>query len=164
MSGSAQSTGGRLKGTGKLSGRLGTRLLVNLLLTSFLALNLAAQENSRRNPSDSAFSPELIRQLITIRDAALADDYAFRQVAHLTENIGPRPSGSAQAQQAAQYVADEMRKLGLEVRLEEVKVPHWVRGAETAELVEFPGQAPRTSQKIVVTALGGSTATAGRRV
>jgi Zn-dependent M28 family amino/carboxypeptidase len=129
------------------------------LLLSFLALNLMAQNASRPNSSDSAFSPELIHELITIRDAALADDYAFRQLAHLTENIGPRPSGSVQAQKAAEYVAEEMRKLGSEVRLEEVKVPHWVRGSETAELVEFPGQAPKTSQKIVVTALGGSTAT-----
>jgi Zn-dependent M28 family amino/carboxypeptidase len=97
--------------------------------------------------------------LTSIRDAALADDYAFKQVAHLTENIGPRPSGSAQAEQASRYVADELKKLGLEVRLEEVKVPHWVRGTETAELVEFPGQTPKTAQKIVVTALGGSTST-----
>ncbi len=138
---------------------MGSKVLPILLLGSFLALNLMAQSASRPNSSESAFSPELIHDLITIRDAALADDYAFRQVAHLTENIGPRPSGSAQAQQAAQYVAEELRKLGLEVRLEEVKVPHWVRGSETAELVEFPGQVPKTSQKIVVTALGGSTAT-----
>jgi len=142
-----------------LRSRIGSKVLPILLLGSFLALNLMAQSTSRRNSSDPAFAPELIHDLITIRDAALADDYAFRQVAHLTENIGPRPSGSAQAQQAAQYVAEEMRKLGLEVRLEEVKVPHWVRGSETAELVEFPGQVPKTSQKIVVTALGGSTAT-----
>ena len=138
---------------------MGSKVLPILLLGSFLALNLMAQSASRPNSSESAFSPELIHDLITIRDAALADDYAFRQVAHLTENIGPRPSGSAQAQQAAQYVAEELRKLGLEVRLEEVRVPHWVRGSETAELVEFPGQVPKTSQKIVVTALGGSTAT-----
>ena len=138
---------------------MGSKVLPILLLGSFLALNLMAQSASRPNSSDSAFSPELIHDLITIRDAALADDYAYRQVAHLTENIGPRPSGSAQAQKAAQYVAEEMRKLGLEVRLEEVKVPHWVRGSETAELVEFPGQVPKTGQKIVVTALGGSTAT-----
>jgi carboxypeptidase Q len=138
---------------------MGSKVVPILLLGSLLALNLMAQSPSRPNSSDSAFSPELIHDLITIRDAALADNYAFRQVAHLTENIGPRPSGSAQAQQAAQYVAEEMRKLGLEVRLEEVKVPHWVRGSETAELVEFPGQVPKTSQKIVVTALGGSTAT-----
>ena len=148
-----------MKGRRKLSGRIGSRLPAILLLITFLDPNLTAQGTSRPNPSDSAFSPELIHDLITIRDAALADDYAFRQVAHLTENIGPRPSGSAQAQQAAQYVAEELRKLGLEVRLEEVKVPHWVRGGETAELVEYPGQVPKTSQKIVVTALGGSTAT-----
>ncbi|HKN35443.1 MAG TPA: hypothetical protein VJX16_19545, partial [Terriglobales bacterium] len=52
-----------------------------------------------------------------------------------------------------------MRKLGLEVRLEEVRVPHWVRGVETAELVEFAGKVSGTTQKIVLTALGGSTAT-----
>ena len=138
---------------------MGSKVVPILLLGSFLALNLMAQSASRSNSLDPAFSPELIHDLITIRDAALADNYAFRQVAHLTENIGPRPSGSAQAQQAAQYVAEELRKLGLEVRLEEVRVPHWVRGSETAELVEFPGQVPKTSQKIVVTALGGSTAT-----
>jgi carboxypeptidase Q len=40
-----------------------------------------------------------------------------------------------------------------------VKVPHWVRGAETAQLVEYSGQAPDTTQKIVLTALGGSAAT-----
>ena len=49
-------------------------------------------------------------------------------------------AGSAQAQQAVEYVAAEMRKIGLEVTLEKCTVPHWVRGAETAELVEFPGQ------------------------
>ena len=38
-------------------------------------------------------------------------------------------------------------------------VPHWVRGEETAALVQFPGQAPNTTQKIVLCALGGSVAT-----
>jgi len=103
--------------------------------------------------------PALVEELTALRDAALADDYAYRQAAHLCESIGPRPSGSAQAQRAVEYVADELRKLGLEVSLEQMKVPHWVRGAESAQLVEFPGQSPGTTQKIVVTALGGSTAT-----
>jgi hypothetical protein len=52
-----------------------------------------------------------------------------------------------------------LRQLGLDVHLEEVKVPHWIRGAETAELIEYPGQAPGTTQKVVLTALGGSTST-----
>ena len=105
------------------------------------------------------FPPQLLEQLAAIKVAALGDDYAYQQVAHLTENIGPRPSGSAQANAAADYVAGELRKLGLEVQLEEVKVPHWVRGSETAELIEYPGQVSGTAQKVVLTALGGSTAT-----
>jgi carboxypeptidase Q len=126
-------------------------------------LQAVAQDRPRRSHDTAAgrtaLPPQLTAELVELRDAALADDYAYQQVAHLTENIGPRPSGSPQARQAAQYVADELRKLGLEVRLEEVKVPHWVRGEETGELVEFPGQTPKTAQKIVVTALGGSAST-----
>jgi carboxypeptidase Q len=105
------------------------------------------------------FPPQLLNELAAIKEAALADDYAYRQVAHLSENIGPRISGSPQAQAAVEYVAAELRQLGLEVQLEEVKVPHWVRGAETAELTEYNGQVPGTTQKIVLTALGGSSAT-----
>ena len=58
-----------------------------------------------------------------------------------------------------EYVAAEMRALGMEVTLEPVMVPHWVRGEETAALVGFPGQADGTTQKIVLTALGSSVAT-----
>src|SRR5579864_8920771 len=105
------------------------------------------------------FPPQLLDELAAIKAAALADDYAYRQVAHLTENIGPRPSGSPQAKAAVDYVASELRQLGLDVQLEEVKVPHWIRGAESAELVEYPSQAEGTKQKIVLTALGGSTST-----
>jgi hypothetical protein len=38
-------------------------------------------------------------------------------------------------------------------------VPHWLRGEETAVLIEFPGQAQNTTQKIVLCALGESVAT-----
>ena len=106
-----------------------------------------------------ALSKELIEQLQSVRDAALTSDYAWNQLAHLTENIGPRPAGSPQAQAASEYVAAEMRKLGLDVHLEEARVSHWVRGEEKAELVEFPGQPPQVTQKIILTALSGGTAT-----
>lgn len=131
------------------------------VLILLLRLNLAWGQHRREPGAEKgpALPPQLTAELVKLRDAALADDYAYRQVAHLTENIGPRPSGSEQAQKAAEYVAEELRKLGLEVRLEAVKVPHWVRGAESAELVGFPGQTANTTQKIVVTALGPSTAT-----
>ena len=111
-------------------------------------------------PAEPApFSPELVHNLEALRDAALGSDYAYHQLAYLTENIGPRPTGSAQADAAAKYVAQTMRAVGLDVKLEEVTVPHWVRGVETAELVAWPDQTAGTQQKIVVTALGGSTST-----
>ncbi|MGB9072975.1 MAG: M20/M25/M40 family metallo-hydrolase [Terriglobales bacterium] len=110
-------------------------------------------------PPSSRIGPDLLRELRSVRDAALSSDYAWHQLAHLTENIGPRPAGSPQAQAAAEYVAAEMRNLGIDVRLEEASVSHWVRGEEKAELVEYPGQAPQTTQRIVLATLSGSSAT-----
>jgi carboxypeptidase Q len=143
---------------------------MRLLIAAFFLVATLAFAQTQNPPKSSyendepvtqvkQYPPELVSELIALRESALADDYAYRQVAHLTENIGPRPSGSPQAQAAVDYVAEELRKLGLEVRLEEARVPHWIRGVETAELVEFPGQAAGTKQKVVLTALGGSTPT-----
>ena len=101
----------------------------------------------------ASWDAETLGQLKQLQKASLADDYAYEQVAHLADNIGPRPVGSPQAAAAVEYVAAEMRKLGLDVHLEKVSVPHWVRGEEHAELVSYPGQVPGTNQKIVVTAL-----------
>jgi carboxypeptidase Q len=142
-------------------------LFCSLTLTPAISQNpqpapvtaLFAPESQASPAQRENFPPPLLEQLATIKAAALQDDYAYHQVAHLTENIGPRPSGSLQAKAGVDYVADELRKLGLDVHLEEVKVPHWVRGAETAQLIEYAGQAPGTTQKIVLTALGGSTST-----
>jgi carboxypeptidase Q len=106
-----------------------------------------------------AFPPQLRGELAQIRDAALQDDYAYRQLEHLTDSIGPRPTGSPQADAAVHYVADELRKLGLEVHLESVTVPRFLRGNDSAELVEYPGQVAGTTQKIFITALYGNVPT-----
>jgi hypothetical protein len=107
----------------------------------------------------SAFPPQLRSELVQVRDAALQDDYAYRQLEHLTDSIGPRPTGSPQADAAVHYVADELRKLGLEVHLEPVTVVRFVRGNDSAELVEYPGQVPGTTQRIYITALYGNSPT-----
>src|SRR3954451_6009228 len=109
--------------------------------------------------SPRSMSAQTIAEIKQLQAAALTSDYAYRQVAHLSNNIGPRLTGSAQAAKAVEYVSSELRKLGCEVALEKVTVPHWVRGEETAALVQFPGQASNTTQKIVLCALGGSVAT-----
>ena len=105
------------------------------------------------------FSAQTLADLKRLQQAALNSDYAYRQVAHLANNIGPRLSGSAQAQKAVEYVANELKGIGCQVQLEKVMVPHWVRGEETAALVQFPGQTENTTQKIVLCALGASVAT-----
>ena len=111
------------------------------------------------SPTPELYSAATLDELAALQKAAVASDYAYRQVGYLSNNIGPRLSGSAQAEQAVQYVASEMRKLGLDVRLQKIMVPHWVRGEEHAELVEFAGMAPGTMQKVVLCALGASIAT-----
>src|SRR5471030_646732 len=97
--------------------------------------------------------------LAQIRDSAMKSDWAYERLADLTDLVGPRLSGSAGAAAAVEQVAAAMRKLGAKVTLQPVKVPHWVRGAETAELVDYNGRPAGITQKIVLTALGGSGAT-----
>jgi carboxypeptidase Q len=118
-----------------------------------------SRSNASPSPTPAVFSPQTLSELKQLQKAALESDYAYRQVAHLANNIGPRLSGSAQAAKAVEYVASELKALGCNVQLEKVMVPHWVRGEETAALVQFPGQAQSTTQKIVLCALGASVAT-----
>ena len=111
------------------------------------------------SPTPIVFSSQTLAELKRLQQAALGSDYAYKQVAHLANNIGPRLSGSVQAQKAVGYVAGELKAIGCEVQLEKVMVSHWVRGEETAALVQFSGQAENTTQKIVLCALGASVAT-----
>jgi carboxypeptidase Q len=75
-------------------------------------------------------------------EAARTDSLAHERLRHLCDSIGPRLSGSKAMEEAVRWTADLMRKDGLDsVRIEPVMVPHWVRGAESATLVE-PREAP----------------------
>ena len=129
-----------------------------IILALFLAGILTARAQDP-TPAPAPYSEQTLADLARLQQAALQSDYAYRQVAHLANNIGPRLSGSPQAQKAVEYVAAELKALGLDVALEPVLVPHWVRGEEVAALTEYPGQATGTTQKIVLTALGPSIAT-----
>jgi carboxypeptidase Q len=130
-----------------------------VLLGTALSQAQQVSPGSTMSPSPTAtplvFSAQTLADLKRLQQAALTSDYAYRQVAHLANNIGQRLSGSAQAAKAVEYVAAELKGLGCEVQLEKAIVPHWVRGEETAELTLFPGMAENTTQKIVLCALGG---------
>jgi carboxypeptidase Q len=124
-----------------------------------LLCTIAAAALRAQTPTPIVFSTQTLADLKRLQQAALSSDYAYRQVAHLANNIGPRLSGSAQAAKAVEYVASELKSIGCEVQLEKVMVPHWVRGEETAALIQWPGMADNTTQKIVLCALGGGVAT-----
>lgn len=123
------------------------------VLLAILASGIISTINAQTNAAAWAASTvDAMRQLQT---TALRDNYGYERLAHLSDNIGPRPVGSLQAAAAVDYVAGELRALGFDVRLEKVRVPRWVRGDDHAELVAYPGQVPGTTQRVVVAALGG---------
>ena len=129
-----------------------------LLFCLALALSYSALAQVP-TPTPLLYSDSTIAAMSRIQQAALQSDYSYNQAGYMANNIGPRLSGSAQAARSVEYVAAEMRKLGLDVRLQKCMVPHWVRGEEHGELIEFEGMAAGTVQKVVLTALGGSIAT-----
>ncbi|WP_288424165.1 M28 family peptidase [uncultured Spirosoma sp.] len=97
----------------------------------------------------------------TIYDEALSHGKSYDWLRHLTKQIGPRLSGSDGAQKAVDWTKQIMEKEGFDrVFLQEVMVPHWVRGAKEEAYIH------NGKQKVTVpiAALGGSVATAPKGV
>src|SRR5438477_485598 len=68
---------------------------------------------------------------------ATADSAAWQRLARLTDDYGSRMSGSASLERAIDWIVSEMKRDGFEdVHAEPVMVTHWVRGTESAELIE----------------------------
>lgn len=95
-------------------------------------------------------------QAHTLRDRALIDNTAYQLVTSLTTEVGPRPAGSAADARAVAWAMGKFRALGYDkVYKEPVTFPVWRRVAESASVVS------PFSQRLVITALGGSTGTNG---
>ena len=109
----------------------------------------------------SAQQPQSTAWLDPHRDAAsrllgeaLASDFAWQRLAELGDTFGHRLSGSKALEDAIDWAVAQMKKDGLDnVRKEPVKVPHWVRGKESLEIV-----APYPSA-LVMLGLGNSVGT-----
>lgn len=86
--------------------------------------------------------------------AAQADDFAWRRLAELTDTHGHRLSGSENLNRAIQWAVTTLKADGLaNVHTERVMVPRWVRGQESAVIVDPP------EHPIAMLGLGGSVAT-----
>ena len=115
-----------------------------LLMLLFCATSLPAQSIPQQY---SAAADRLI-------GAATADSTAYRRLAELTDRFGPRFSGTENLERAIDWILERMKEDGLDhVRGEPVLVPRWVRGRESAELIE-----PRRAA-LPMLGLGGSIAT-----
>src|SRR5579864_393493 len=87
-------------------------------------------------------------------DAALADNGGMDKLAYLCDRIGNRLSGSPGLEKAIAWAAAQMKQDGLvNVVTPAVKVPHWVRGNESASLVE------PVNKPLSILGLGGSVGT-----
>jgi carboxypeptidase Q len=85
---------------------------------------------------------------------ATGDTFAWRRLALLTDTHGHRLSGSPQLERAIEWAVAEMKRDGLEnVHTEKVMVPKWVRGNESADMLE------PVPHQIVMLGLGNSVGT-----
>lgn len=100
---------------------------------------------------------EIEPTLEKIYKTALLDGESYPWLAHLSNQIGGRLSGSLNAQRAVEWGKEELDALGLDrVWLQPVMVPKWIRGTfEYANIETSPGN----TINVPVCALGGSVAT-----
>ena len=106
-----------------------------IVLVVLAPAHLAAQPRRAAPPTplQREYQPAADRILA----AALADSAAWNKLAELTDGFGHRLSGSESLERAIDWVLARMKAEGLEnVRGEPVMVPRWVRGHESAELLE----------------------------
>jgi carboxypeptidase Q len=94
-----------------------------------------------------------------VYDEALLRGKAYEDLRQLCKDVGPRLSGSAEAQMAVEWSERKMKSYGFDkVYLQEIKVPHWERGTkESAWLRLENGELI----KLHLLALGGSIGTNG---
>lgn len=145
-------------------------LLLLVLVSTLICLPLFASQNPATPPppqrpqAQASPSPPLPPPTVSIDNyraaagriigAALVSDHAYKRLAHLTDHIGHRLSGSKNLERAIEWALAEMKRDGLDnVRGEKVMVPHWVRGEESLEMIT-----PRPV-KLAMLGLGNSVAT-----
>jgi carboxypeptidase Q len=128
-----------------------TRQNVFCIAAAVLAMAVASHAQSRSGANWIERYRENADRLIK---AATADDFAWQRLAELTDTYGNRISGSDNLTRAIAWAAETMKKDGLEnVHTEAVMVPRWIRGAESAEIVDPP------RHEVSMLGLGGSIAT-----
>ena len=120
---------------------------VRYLAAALLAVSLCAQSTGTFTESYRQTADQLIR-------ASLTDQGGMEKLSFLCDRIGHRLSGSPELEKAVAWAAAQMKADGLtNVVTPRVRVPHWVRGNESASLLE------PVNRPLHILGLGGSIAT-----
>jgi len=129
------------------------RVRVSLVLLPLTCGLLTTPTNALRSP-DGAWVQAYREAAGRLIGEAMSSNFAWERLALLGDSFGHRLSGSASLNDAIQWAVAEMKKDGLEnVHTESVRVPHWVRGRESAEITS-----PR-SRALAMLGLGNSIGT-----
>jgi carboxypeptidase Q len=114
-----------------------------VLALPFLLFAAATTLNAERSPSAHPAATtthwlDLYREPASrLIGEALGSTFAWERLSVLTDTIGNRLSGTPALDRAIQWATSEMARDGLEnVHTERVMVPKWVRGSESAEIIE----------------------------
>jgi carboxypeptidase Q len=133
--------------------------LLRVLATVFLlGATAVPSPAAAQSPSSTAADNSIAATYRGVADsliaAATGDSAAYTRLGLLVDTFGHRLSGSASLEAAIDWILSEMKADGLQnVQGERAMVPHWVRGAESADLIK-PRAAP-----LRMLGLGGSIAT-----
>ena len=121
-------------------------MTVRILILALMVSSIAVGQES-----DSAVARKIFTE-------ALTKGQSYEMLEYLCTRIGSRLSGSPQAAAAVEWSKQQMEKYGFDkVSLQEVMVPHWVRGA--SEYAVIVNSKAIGSREVPVLALGGSVAT-----
>jgi len=128
------------------------------LTISLLSSSLFAQEarNTKSEPADHIDFLDDQQVLDEFYRLALMESNVYPWLGEMCLEIGPRLSGSPQADSAVEYSARLMEGLGLKTWKQSVMVPVWQRGEK--EIAFYRAESGESGQ-INILALGGSVAT-----
>lgn len=94
-----------------------------------------ASKKALKVSEEVAAYADVAKKIINLAVYGDARNRSYRRLADFTDTIGNRVSGSKNLEMAINYMYKALTSDGLDVHLEPVKIPHWVRGKESAEMV-----------------------------
>ncbi|RMZ59902.1 peptidase M28 [Chryseobacterium nematophagum] len=113
-------------------------IIIPLFLSGFLFSQKKTQKKPTKKTTTVKFNyPDEFKK---ISDEVLMNGTAYKNLAELTKEIGPRFSATAGFTKATQWAEQKLKEAGAEnIWKQDVKVPIWVRGQESLQIKSSSG-------------------------